>query len=480
MELLPNSVAEAKASGSKYYFTGRPCKHGHIAKRAVVSGNCYECLMQATKAWAAENKDKFAGYTAVYRAKNIEVVREQGRKRKAILRKEQPEKIRAIKKASYDRVVKATEGREVRSGNLLTPMEFAARLAVAHSGLYQYISGYTSMVTSAEFFCTKHQTSFFAHPHNVFRGALACPKCSHTKSSQEEAIAKYLGLFTSVDSRNRSLLKPFELDIYMPAKSLAVEYSGMFWHSHGDVDSERADRYKHFNKYKACAEKGVRLITVFESEWLERPFAIKRLLRNAIGAGRGKLMARKCELKQVAHQEAVAFYERYHPQGGAGYGDHYGLFWKGKLVACMRFTFGANDRGTASANSMWTLTRYATRVTVAGGASRLFKAFLKDKNPSEVKSFSDNRYFSGGMYEQLGFELEETKPDYQVWSPKTGLHPKSHYQRRLIQKRLQEHGVEDAFDPNTDPRTEKEMTYAMGARRIYDCGKKRWVWRKTA
>ena len=89
-----------------------------------------------------------------------------------------------------------------------------------------------------------------------------------------------------------------------------------------------------------------------------------------------------------------------------------------------------------------------------------------------------SRYFSGGMYEQLGFALEEeTAPDYQVWSPKLGLKPKSHYQRRNIQQRLIEHGVDEEFNHKVDVRTEREMTYLMGARRIYDCGKKRWVWK---
>jgi len=110
----------------------------------------------------------------------------------------------------------------------------------------------------------------------------------------------------------------------------------------------------------------------------------------------------------------------------------------------------------------------------------LFKAFVKDHDPDSVKSFSDNRLFSGGMYGQLGFTLEEeVAPDYQVWSPKVGLKPKPHYQRRQLPKRLEEHGVEDSFDPKTDPRTEAQMTYLMGAGRIYDCGKKRWVWTPT-
>ena len=40
---LPKSRAEAKAKGAKYYFTGAPCKHGHVAPRKT-KGACVECL----------------------------------------------------------------------------------------------------------------------------------------------------------------------------------------------------------------------------------------------------------------------------------------------------------------------------------------------------------------------------------------------------------------------------------------------------
>lgn len=40
---LPKSRAEAKAKGAKYYFTGEPCKHGHVAPRKT-KGACVECL----------------------------------------------------------------------------------------------------------------------------------------------------------------------------------------------------------------------------------------------------------------------------------------------------------------------------------------------------------------------------------------------------------------------------------------------------
>jgi hypothetical protein len=40
---LPTTREEAKKTGSKYYFTGQPCKHGHIAARKT-KGTCIECL----------------------------------------------------------------------------------------------------------------------------------------------------------------------------------------------------------------------------------------------------------------------------------------------------------------------------------------------------------------------------------------------------------------------------------------------------
>jgi hypothetical protein len=39
----PKTRKEAKVTGSKYYYTGEPCKHGHTALRKT-KGSCVECL----------------------------------------------------------------------------------------------------------------------------------------------------------------------------------------------------------------------------------------------------------------------------------------------------------------------------------------------------------------------------------------------------------------------------------------------------
>ena len=58
---LPKTRAEAKATGAKYYFTGEPCKHGHIAPRKT-KGSCLECLKDE---WTKGNETR-AEYFRAY------------------------------------------------------------------------------------------------------------------------------------------------------------------------------------------------------------------------------------------------------------------------------------------------------------------------------------------------------------------------------------------------------------------------------
>jgi hypothetical protein len=358
-----------------------------------------------------------------------------------------------------------------------TTETFVEKLQGVFGKLFTVVGGYEGTYKPLSVLCTAHNKELETRPNYLLNGYNPCPQCNHMASKGENQVFRFLSNLVEAQQRDRSILKPKELDIYMPQCRLAVEYCGEFHHSAGSKEEERKTRHKHYEKYAACKAQGIRLITLWESEWKEHNYAVRRLLRNAVGKSKGKLMARKCELRKVTGAEAKAFYDRYHPQGGAGHGEHYALFWKGKMVACMRFVMGANDRGAGARDRVWTLGRYATRVTVAGAASRLFKAFVAEHKPPVVKSFSDNRFFEGGMYEQLGFAMEaDVAPDYVVWSPKFGIRPKSHYQRRVLATRLKEHGLEEAFNHTTDARTEADMTYLMRCRRLYDCGKKRWVW----
>ena len=60
-EDLPKTRAEAKATGVKHYYTGEPCKHGHIAPRKT-KGNCVICLQLEWEEAKEKRADYFANY----------------------------------------------------------------------------------------------------------------------------------------------------------------------------------------------------------------------------------------------------------------------------------------------------------------------------------------------------------------------------------------------------------------------------------
>lgn len=489
MENLPATRSEALRLGSKHYFTGKACTHGHLAPRFTSIGKCMECARISAMQQHVHTTNKRRAYddlesfVQAAQAKHGQYTYENAVYQGAhTLLQITCKKHGAFMQSPTNHI----QGKgcplcanESTGAQQTKPLEkFLSDARAIWGDAFDYSQGvYLGARRQFSIRCVEHNILVSQTPNNHLGGRNPCPKCNHTRSKGEEQVFNFLSNLVPAVSRDRTKLRPKELDIYLPEQKLAIEYCGEYHHCTKNKEDEKANRRKHIEKHQACAEQGIRLITLWESEWKERNYAIRRLLRNAVGKSKGKLMARKCELRKATTAEAKAFYDRYHPQGGSGNGEHYALFWKGKMVACMRFVLGANDRGAAAKNRVWTLGRYATRITVAGAASRLFQAFLKEHNPPEVKSFSDNRMFSGAMYEQLGFRLEQdVGEDYVVWSPKIGIRPKPHYQRRVLPKRLEEHGIEDSFDPATDTRTEADMTYLMGCGRLYDCGKKRWVW----
>jgi hypothetical protein len=88
---LPKTRVAAERAGSKEYFTGEPCKRGHIAARSTSKSDCVECvrlrdaqrraekgdeLRAYRRAWGEENK----GYQAEWRRKNPDYDKHRRRK----------------------------------------------------------------------------------------------------------------------------------------------------------------------------------------------------------------------------------------------------------------------------------------------------------------------------------------------------------------------------------------------------------------
>ncbi len=70
---------QARESGLKHYFTGKPCSKGHVAKRHL-TGTCVECAKIAVNAWAARNPGAAVKRAAEYYRRDPERAKARGLK----------------------------------------------------------------------------------------------------------------------------------------------------------------------------------------------------------------------------------------------------------------------------------------------------------------------------------------------------------------------------------------------------------------
>lgn len=88
---LPRTRAEAMAIGVTRYFTGLPCKHGHVDERYTNSGTCAECSRVKQREKYHANPDVARARVRNQYAANPETARERSRQ----YRKENPDAAKA-------------------------------------------------------------------------------------------------------------------------------------------------------------------------------------------------------------------------------------------------------------------------------------------------------------------------------------------------------------------------------------------------
>lgn len=281
-----------------------------------------------------------------------------------------------------------------------------------------------------------------------------CPDCAlrakelPTKVSKEEnSLAAWLEQeFGAVERNVRNLIAPREVDVYLPALHLGVEYHGIYHHREG-----AKPRQYHVNKANLADRAGLRLLQVFSDEWAFQRLKVQSLIRVLAGKA-PRLAARKLALIPVPVKAARQFYEQHHLQGFSG-GTHMGLALGDDLVACATV-------GRSRFADELELRRYATAgVTVVGGLAKLMKALTQ---PGDVVvSYCDRRWFTGRAYISAGFQqIGITDPGY-FWIKHAKRYSRFQFQKQNVQRLI----------PDADlSKTETEIATAAGFYRLWDAG----------
>lgn len=281
----------------------------------------------------------------------------------------------------------------------------------------------------------------------------------------EPNIEELLNSLTGPSWVKNKIINGKEVSFYNPEFKIAIQYS-ILEESH-EFSVIKRERQYHHSKMVACEQEGIRLITIFQDEFLHKNIQITNFLRSVFNVYTTKIFARKTIFKEITKEVSKAFLLKEHIQSFATLSKHwFGLYHNTELVAVM--TFGYHHR--AGFNDI-ILDRFAIKHSyqIPGGAHKLFSNALPFLPNRQVKSWSDNRWSQGNVYSKIGFTLSNTLPPDYSYVPLDN--------PNLIRVSKQSQKKDNTDCPSN--LTEKEWCIQRNLFRTWDCGKKVWTFQNT-
>jgi len=319
--------------------------------------------------------------------------------------------------------------------------------------------------------CNLNEVHFLESIHQYSKHCKICCKngdfvIQHKNfiSKKEEELFEYIQTIYDGDIIRNKRINNNELDIYIPDLNIGIEFNGLYWHS--DIFK---DKNYHLNKNNFFQEKNIQLITVWEDDWINRGDIIKSIIKNKLGKIKNRIYARKCFIKEISSKENMAFCNDNHIQTGIAALIKLGLFYKKELVSVM--TFGKNRiiLGQGSKEGEYELLRFCNKIdtSVIGGASKLFKYFLKNYNPQKIISYANLDISNGNIYNILGFQ-KVGNISLNYWWAKDGI---KYHRSKFMKHKL----VEEGADPL---KTENEIMKNKKFYKIYGTGNLKYEWNR--
>ena len=283
---------------------------------------------------------------------------------------------------------------------------------------------------------------------------------------------------------DRKAINPLELDFYFPEQKLAVEISPTYTHQYIGNSSDNyigvVDKEYHYNKFKLCEEVGVELITIFD--WKDTNKVLD-LIENKMKNSTNIIYARNINISYTDSitLEDKKFLNKNHVLGS---------------INNKKDSFALELRNRDSQELLGLAVYYQTKTknqlelkrlvfkdnyTVIGGASKLLKNVFKYKQEiTSIITFSDNNLGAGSVYKTIGFDLIEDNrysctyynPQYDWTIKETSLWMQG--ADRLLANFP---GYEKVGIGENLPRND-EIVMSYGFVPIYDCGYRKWIYKK--
>jgi hypothetical protein len=160
-----------------------------------------------------------------------------------------------------------------------TTQTFITKARQVHGDRYDYsMVEYTNCDTKVTIICPEHGP-FEQIPYTHMNG-IRCPGCAKIQSKQEIELLDFISTMYDgkIISNTRSVITPYELDVYIPDKQIAFEYNGNFWHLEGIT---KPIGY-HQMKTDMCKNKGIALYHIWEDDWVRNNNQVMEMIANIL------------------------------------------------------------------------------------------------------------------------------------------------------------------------------------------------------
>lgn len=308
--------------------------------------------------------------------------------------------------------------------------------------------------------CGREFTAFY----NYKKGELPiCRKCHPISVSKGQGqiidFLKKIGI-RNIKINTRSVISPYELDIYLPDYNTAIEFNGTYWHS----DRKKRVKSYHLKKTELCEKNGIRLFHVWEYDWnnkVKREI-VKYRLRYKLGLLKRRINIKSCKIREIKDKKIEKdFLTKTHLSGYSTFSSYcIGLYYKKELLATMSFCHSRYNKAY-----QWELLRFSTKYKIKGASKKMLKYFEEKIKPKSLLCYAD-RYWSigGDTYLKLGFKFKETTQPSWVYCKRNKVYTRHQTQKRRLKKLF---GNKYKFYKS------KSIDYNMrknGFLKLYDCG----------
>ena len=232
----------------------------------------------------------------------------------------------------------------------------------------------------------------------ILKTCSICEQCNEKNTiSQQDEIMMFIksekpSLLLYAD--DRQIIPPYEIDIVIPDRAIAIELNGNKFH----IESDKKPANYHLFKSVSASKEGYKLIQIFQDEWIYKKDAVKSYILQCLKIYKKLINHNHCKVTEISKTEKIKFLKENHILGDIESDHNIGLVYKDKLVALLPF----KKNGDNILIERFCFKKY----TYSEGAMEfMFNYIIETFNIKRIEVISDLRLETGDTYQKLGFKI---------------------------------------------------------------------------